>query len=58
VPQEQEQRKTQRRDGGSGEGEGEDAGQVRTLDILGATSTWTLATKGMGAAMNTNCNPR
>ncbi len=34
------------------------AAQLRTLDILGATSTWTLATKGMGAAMNTNCNPR
>jgi hypothetical protein len=34
------------------------AAQLKTLDILGATSTWTLDTKGTGAAMNTNCNPR
>lgn len=33
-------------------------GQLKTLDILGATSTWSVATKGTGAAMNTNCNPR
>jgi hypothetical protein len=34
------------------------ADQLRTLDILGATSAWSVATKGTGAAMNTNCNPR
>jgi hypothetical protein len=34
------------------------ASQLRTLDILGAQSTWTRATKGTGPAINTNCNPR
>jgi nitrate/TMAO reductase-like tetraheme cytochrome c subunit len=34
------------------------AGQLRTLEIFGAQSTWNRATKGTGAAMNTNCNPR
>jgi hypothetical protein len=34
------------------------ASQLRTLDIVGAQSTWTRATKGTGAAINTNCNPR
>jgi NAD-dependent dihydropyrimidine dehydrogenase PreA subunit len=34
------------------------AGELKTLDIVGATSTWTLATRGTGAALNTNCNPR
>ena len=34
------------------------ASQLRTLDILGTQSLWTRATKGTGAAMNTNCNPR
>jgi hypothetical protein len=33
-------------------------GQLRTLDILGAQSTWTRATKGTGPALNTNCNPQ
>jgi hypothetical protein len=34
------------------------ASQLRTLDIAGAQSTWTRATKGTGPAINTNCNPR
>jgi hypothetical protein len=34
------------------------ASQLRTLGIAGAQSTWNRATKGTGAAMNTNCNPR
>jgi hypothetical protein len=33
-------------------------GQLRTLDILGTQSLWTRATKGTGAAINTNCNPQ
>jgi hypothetical protein len=33
-------------------------GELKTLDIFGAQSTWTKATKGTGAAINTNCNPR
>lgn len=32
--------------------------QLRTLDSVGAQSTWTRATKGTGPAINTNCNPR
>lgn len=32
--------------------------QLVTLDIAGAQSTWTRATRGTGAALNTNCNPR
>jgi hypothetical protein len=32
--------------------------QLTTLDIAGAQSTWTRATRGTGAAINTNCNPR
>jgi hypothetical protein len=31
--------------------------RVPTLGSLGATSTWTRATAGMGLAENTNCNP-
>jgi len=31
--------------------------RVPTLGSVGATSTWTRATKGTGLAMNTNCNP-
>jgi Cytochrome c554 and c-prime len=34
------------------------APQMKTLEIAGAQSVWTKATKGMGAARNTNCNPR
>jgi hypothetical protein len=34
------------------------ASQLKTLDILGTASTWSVATKGTGAAINTNCNPR
>src|SRR5262249_3979129 len=34
------------------------AGQLKTLDIFGTQSLWTQATKGTGAAMLTNCNPR
>lgn len=34
------------------------ATQLKTLDILGTASTWSVATKGTGAAINTNCNPR
>jgi len=43
---------------GSGDLAADVAGKLQTLDILGAQSTWTRATKGTGAAMNTNCNPR
>jgi hypothetical protein len=32
--------------------------QLKTLDILGAQSVWTRATKGTGPALNTNCNPQ
>ncbi len=34
------------------------AGEMKTLDIFGATSTWTIETKGTGPARNTNCNPQ
>jgi hypothetical protein len=34
------------------------AGEMKTLDIVGATSTWTLESKGTGPAFNTNCNPQ
>jgi hypothetical protein len=34
------------------------ASRLETLDILGTQSVWTQATRGTGAAMNTNCNPR
>jgi hypothetical protein len=34
------------------------ASQLHTLDILGTQSTWTRETQGMGAAINTHCNPR
>jgi hypothetical protein len=34
------------------------ASQLRTLDIFGTMSAWSVATKGTGAAINTNCNPR
>jgi hypothetical protein len=43
---------------GSGDLAATVASQLRTLDIVGAQSTWNRATKGTGAAMNTNCNPR
>jgi hypothetical protein len=43
---------------GSGDLAATTASQLRTLDIVGAQSTWTRATKGTGAAVNTNCNPR
>jgi hypothetical protein len=31
---------------------------MKTLDILGATSTWTRATMGTGPARLTGCNPQ
>ncbi|HEY0477115.1 MAG TPA: multiheme c-type cytochrome [Kofleriaceae bacterium] len=34
------------------------AGRLPTLDILGTQSTWTLATRGTGPAINTFCNPQ
>lgn len=34
------------------------ASRLPTLDILGTQSTWTAATKGTGAAVNSNCNPQ
>jgi len=43
---------------GSGDLAATTASQLRTLDIFGATSAWSVATKGTGAAINTNCNPR
>jgi hypothetical protein len=43
---------------GSGDLAAATASQLRTLDIFGATSAWSVATKGTGAAINTNCNPR
>jgi hypothetical protein len=43
---------------GSGDLAADVAGRLKTLDSLGGQSTWTRATKGTGAAMNTNCNPR
>lgn len=43
---------------GSGDLAAATASQLRTLDIFGTQSTWTTATKGTGAAVNTNCNPR
>jgi hypothetical protein len=43
---------------GSGDLEAATAGQLPTLDILGATSIWTFDTQGTGAAMFTHCNPR
>ena len=43
---------------GSGDLEAATLGQLQTLDILGATSTWTVDTQGTGAAMFTHCNPR
>jgi hypothetical protein len=43
---------------GSGDLAATVAPQMKTLDIFGAQSTWTAATKGTGAARNTNCNPR
>ena len=42
---------------GSGDLAADIAGRMKTLDIVGATSTWTVETKGTGAAKNTNCNP-
>jgi nitrate/TMAO reductase-like tetraheme cytochrome c subunit len=43
---------------GSGDLAASVASQLRTLDIVGATSLWTKATKGTGPARNTNCNPQ
>jgi Cytochrome c554 and c-prime len=43
---------------GSGDLAAATASQLRTLDIFGTTSAWSVATKGTGAAINTNCNPR
>ena len=34
------------------------ASQLQTLDIFGTQRTWSVATKGTGAAINTNCSPR
>jgi hypothetical protein len=34
------------------------AGRLHTLDILGASSLWTVDTKGKGPAIFTNCNPQ
>jgi len=33
-------------------------GQMQTLEIAGTQRTWSQATKGTGAAINTNCSPR
>jgi len=42
----------------SGDLAGDVAGQMKTLDILGADSVWTIETQGQGPARNTNCNPQ
>jgi len=43
---------------GSGDLDPAVVGRLPTLDILGTRSTWTLATRGTGAAVNTFCNPQ
>jgi len=42
---------------GSGDLAATVASQLRTLDIFATERTWDKATKGTGAAMNTNCSP-
>jgi len=42
----------------SGDLDAATASQLRTLDLAGASSVWTRATKGTGAALNSNCNPQ
>ena len=43
---------------GSGDLAATTAGQLQTLEIFGTQRTWSAATKGTGAAINTNCSPR
>ena len=42
---------------GSGDLDPAVASRLPTLDILGTQRTWSKATKGTGAALNTNCSP-
>jgi hypothetical protein len=43
---------------GSGDLAPEVPAAMKTLVIDGGHSVWTRATKGTGAALNTNCNPK
>jgi hypothetical protein len=43
---------------GSGDLAAAPASQLQTLDIFGTQRTWSVATKGTGAALNTNCSPQ